>query len=126
MVFDTRFLRNPHYVTSLRPLTGLDDAVGRFVETDPDFPVFLDRVRALLDFVLPRFVREGKKYCTIAVGCTGGRHRSVHIVRLLAEHLNRADWRVSVVHRELPGPEAPFIGDYRGGAPVAALRAREA
>jgi UPF0042 nucleotide-binding protein len=126
MVFDARFLRNPHYVSALRPLTGLDDAVGRYVESDADFPAFLDRVRALLDFVLPRFVREGKKYCTVAVGCTGGRHRSVYIVRLLAEHLDRADWRVSVVHRELAGPEAPMVGGFRGGAPVAALRAQEA
>ncbi len=106
MVFDVRFLRNPHYVAALKPLTGLDQAVGAYVEADPDFVPFFGQVRDMLDFVLPRFVREGKKYCTVAVGCTGGRHRSVHVARKLAQHLNERNWCVSVVHRELSHGEA--------------------
>ncbi|MDA8248380.1 MAG: RNase adapter RapZ [Rhodospirillales bacterium] len=101
MVFDARFLRNPHYVAALRPYTGLDPAVGGYVEADPDFPAFLARLADLLGLVLPRFVEEGKKYATIAVGCTGGRHRSVHIVERLAARLSEAGWRVTTTHREL-------------------------
>jgi UPF0042 nucleotide-binding protein len=101
MVFDARFLRNPHYVEALRPLTGKDPAVGAYVEEDPDYRGFFDGVSGMLGLVLPRFVQEGKKYATIAVGCTGGRHRSVHIVEQLASHLNKAGWRVTTTHREL-------------------------
>jgi UPF0042 nucleotide-binding protein len=101
MVIDARFLRNPHYVTALRPLTGLDEPVGSHVEADPDFPAFFAKLRDLLELLVPRFVREGKKYCTVAVGCTGGRHRSVYVVRKLAQALERPDWTVSVTHREL-------------------------
>lgn len=101
MVFDARFLRNPHYVACLRPRTGLDPAVGAYVEADPDFPGFFARLADLLGLVLPRFVEEGKKYATIAIGCTGGRHRSVHIVEMLAKRLSEAGWRVTTTHREL-------------------------
>jgi UPF0042 nucleotide-binding protein len=113
MVFDARFLRNPHYVSALRPYTGLDPAVGAYVEADPDFPGFFDRLVDLLGLVLPRFVEEGKKYATIAIGCTGGRHRSVHIVERLATELSKAGWRVTTTHRELaragvaPAAQAP-------------------
>lgn len=101
MVFDARFLRNPHYVSELKPRTGQDPEVGAYVEADPDFPGFYAKVVDLLTLVLPRFVQEGKKYATIAVGCSGGRHRSVHIVERLALTLTEAGWRVSVTHREL-------------------------
>lgn len=101
LVFDARFLRNPHYDLNLRPLTGLDPAVGAYVEEDPDFAPFLGHVTSLLALLLPRFVREGKKYVTIGVGCTGGRHRSVHMVETLAKHLSGQGWRVSTRHREL-------------------------
>ncbi len=101
MVLDVRFLLNPHYVTVLKPKTGLDPDVGAYVESDPDYAVFFARVAQLIDLLLPRFVREGKKYATIAIGCTGGRHRSVHIVERLAAHLVNSNWRVTVVHREL-------------------------
>ena len=117
MVLDARFLRNPHYVPALRPLTGIDEAVGQYVEADPDFPAFFGKIRDLFDLLLPRFVREGKKYCTVAVGCTGGRHRSVHIVRRLAEELRRPEWAVSVVHRELQRS-----GTTTAGATVTAAR----
>lgn len=109
MVFDARFLRNPHYDPALRPRTGLDRDVASYIEADPDFVKFVSGLKALLALVLPRFVQEGKKYATIAVGCTGGRHRSVHIVELLALGLHtargneadRREWRVTVTHREL-------------------------
>lgn len=110
LVFDARFLRNPHYDPILRPRTGQDPEVGAYVEADPDFPRFFESISGLLDLVLPRFVQEGKKYATIAVGCTGGRHRSVLVVERLARHLRGGEtgvvpWRLSVVHRELARAE---------------------
>jgi len=101
LVFDARFLRNPFYDTALRPGTGLDPAVAAYVTADPDYTGFLDRLTDLLDLLLPRFLQEGKKYATIAVGCTGGRHRSVTVVEHLASHLTEAGWRVTATHREL-------------------------
>jgi RNase adapter protein RapZ len=113
LVFDARFLRNPHYDPTLRPKTGLDPEVGAYVEADPDFMNFFSRLVEFVELVLPRFVQEGKKYATITIGCTGGRHRSVHLIEKLANHLtSRAavqqtdtateiPWRVFVTHREL-------------------------
>jgi UPF0042 nucleotide-binding protein len=101
LVFDARFLRNPHYDPILRPSTGLEPAVGAYVEADPDFFTFFRQVRDLLALVLPRFVQEGKRYATVAVGCTGGRHRSVHIVEKLAADLAESGWRITRTHREL-------------------------
>jgi UPF0042 nucleotide-binding protein len=100
MVFDARFLRNPYYDEDLRPLTGLDAAVGAFIETDPDFAAYLAHIIGMVDFLLPRFVQEGKKYATIAIGCTGGQHRSVYLVERLAAHVGRSGWRVGINHRE--------------------------
>jgi UPF0042 nucleotide-binding protein len=101
MVFDARFLRNPHYDPELRPLTGMHPAVGAYVESDPDFAPFFAHIRGMVEFLLPRFVQEGKKYATIAIGCTGGQHRSVYLVERLALYLGRSGWRVGVTHREL-------------------------
>jgi UPF0042 nucleotide-binding protein len=107
LVFDARFLRNPHYDPILRPGTGLDRAVAAFIEADPAFFPFLDRVTDLLTLLLPRFVQEGKKYAGIAIGCTGGRHRSVHVTQCLALRVpelrpsGTPPWRVTVNHREL-------------------------
>lgn len=102
LVFDVRFLRNPHYDEALRPLSGRDEPVARHVEADPDFDRFWTALTALLDVVLPRQQAEGKSYLTIAVGCTGGRHRSVLLAEKtsawLAEHRGAA---VSVRHRDL-------------------------
>jgi UPF0042 nucleotide-binding protein len=105
LVFDARFLRNPHYDLTLRPSTGLTPAVGAYVEADPDFFIFFRQIRDLLALVLPRFVQEGKRYATVAVGCTGGRHRSVHIVEKMAADLAQAGWRVTRTHRELERPQ---------------------
>jgi len=101
LVFDARFLRNPHYDPILRPRTGMDPEVGAFVAADPDYPAFLDQLRGMIRLVLPRFVQEGKKYATIAVGCTGGRHRSVHLIETLAADIRAAGWNTLVTHREL-------------------------
>jgi UPF0042 nucleotide-binding protein len=100
LVFDARFLRNPYYDDALRPLTGLDAAVGMFIEQDPDFAAYYAQVSGLVDFLMPRFVQEGKKYATIAVGCTGGQHRSVYMIEKLAAHLSATGWRVGITHRE--------------------------
>ena len=101
LVFDARFLRNPHYDPILRPRTGLDPEVGAYVEADPDCGAFFGAITGLLALLLPRFVKEGKKYATIAIGCTGGRHRSVHLVERLAVQLRESGWRTNVMHREL-------------------------
>lgn len=115
MVFDARFLRNPHYDPILRPLTGMNPEVAAFVEADPDFNEFFTTMRALLALVLPRFVQEGKKYATIAVGCTGGRHRSVRIIEMLASALQAQrsegrSWRMLTLHRELTKDGVPANG----------------
>jgi UPF0042 nucleotide-binding protein len=107
LVIDVRFLRNPHYVDALRPLTGLDPAIGAFVASDPDYPLFFERLTQWLLPLLPRYDREGKMYLTIAIGCTGGRHRSVFVAEQLASALRRAGQRVETAHRELgPAPAA--------------------
>jgi UPF0042 nucleotide-binding protein len=101
LVFDARFLRNPHYDPILRRRTGLDASVGDYIAADPDYPAFLEQLRGLIRLVLPRFVQEGKKYATICVGCTGGRHRSVHLIETLATEIRAAGWNALVTHREL-------------------------
>jgi RNase adapter protein RapZ len=126
MVFDARFLLNPHYVDALRSCTGKDPAVGAYIEQDPDWRGFFERLTGLLGLVLPRFVQEGKKYATIAVGCTGGHHRSVYLVEQLASHLIQTGWRVTKTHRELLREEAASTqsqvpqGQARPAAPPAA------
>ncbi len=121
MVFDARFLRNPHYDPQLRPLTGSDPSVAAYVAADPDFATFFGQITAMLNLVLPRFVQEGKKYATIAVGCTGGRHRSVTIVERLANFLTDTGWRVSAAHRELTRESSiARAGNRRGGDTAAA------
>jgi len=87
LLFDARFLENPYYVPELRPLTGADDAVGAFIERDPAYAPFMEKLFDMLDFLLPRFIAEGKSQLTIGIGCTGGRHRSVFIGRKLHDHL---------------------------------------
>ncbi|GGB35286.1 RNase adapter RapZ [Tistrella bauzanensis] len=104
LVLDVRFLSNPHYDPLLRPLTGLDAAVGAHVAADPLFGAFFDRSLDLIRLLLPAYAREGKSYLTIAIGCTGGQHRSVFVTERLAEQLRRDGWRVTVRHRDLPEP----------------------
>lgn len=101
LVFDVRFLANPHYDDALRPLSGEDAAVGAFVAADPDFGGFLDHLKSILDVLLPRYEKEGKSYLTIAIGCTGGRHRSVYVARRLVELLENGGRKVTLHHRDL-------------------------
>lgn len=101
LVFDVRFLDNPHYQADLRPLTGLDPDVAGFIARDPGFAAFFDGLTGLLAPLLPRFRTEGKSYLTISIGCTGGQHRSVYVAERLAAWLREEGERVSVAHREL-------------------------
>ncbi len=119
MVFDVRFLRNPHYVPELRARTGLDADIGAYVAADEFFVPFFDRLTGMVELLLPRFAQEGKKYVSIAIGCTGGRHRSIYMVERLASHLansiaeRRVGWRLHVTHRELArdGLSATYLAD---------------
>jgi RNase adapter protein RapZ len=101
IVFDARFLRNPHYVPALEPQTGLDPEVGAYIAADQDFAGFFRELGRILESLLPRFEREGKSYLTIAIGCTGGRHRSVYLAERLAAWLGARGRAVSVRHRDL-------------------------
>ena len=100
LVFDVRFLRNPHYEDDLRPLTGRDKAVAEYVSQDPDFESIYQRIYDLISALLPRYEKEGKSYLTIAIGCTGGRHRSVFTVEKLSSDLAGAGYRVNMLHRD--------------------------
>ena len=101
LIFDVRFLDNPHYVPELRQLTGRDPAVAAHIERDPDLAPFLAGFWRLLEPLLPRYEQEGKTYLTIAIGCTGGRHRSVYVAERLAAQLGAAGLRVELAHRDL-------------------------
>lgn len=101
IVLDVRFLKNPFYDEKLRPLTGQDENVGKYIEADPDFDGFLTRLKDLLSPLLPRYREEGKAYLTIAVGCTGGRHRSVYVAGKLADFLGELGYDTSIRHRDL-------------------------
>lgn len=100
LVFDVRFLENPHFIPHLRPLTGLDPAVREFVLSSPEARELVDDMLTLLEHTLPRHEREGKAYLTIAIGCTGGRHRSVAIAEHVASALRQAR-EVAVAHRDI-------------------------
>jgi len=104
VVLDVRFLPNPHYVERLRPLSGRDEPVRRYVLDQPEAQQFLERAEALLRLMLAGFEREGKTYATLAIGCTGGRHRSVAIAEELARRID-GDWSARVRHRDLDRPE---------------------
>jgi len=101
LVFDARFLVNPHYDPGLRAKTGRDPAVGAAVAADPDFGAFLDGMLSMLAVLLPRYEKEGKSYLTIAIGCTGGRHRSVYVAEQLSERLASKGRHVHLTHRDV-------------------------
>ncbi len=101
MVLDCRFLRNPYWEATLRSLDGRDPRIQAFVREDPLFRDFFARLGELLEMLLPAYKAEGKAYFCVALGCTGGRHRSVVIGELLAGRLREAGWPVLLRHREL-------------------------
>ncbi|HVF74945.1 MAG TPA: RNase adapter RapZ [Acidimicrobiales bacterium] len=101
LVFDCRFLPNPHWVDELRPLTGLDEPVRDYVLGQPETDDFLERLDHLLELLLPAYRKEGKAYLSIAVGCTGGRHRSVVLAEELAKRVEAHGFKPSVSHRDV-------------------------
>jgi UPF0042 nucleotide-binding protein len=102
MVFDVRFLPNPHFVPEFRKLTGQDPKVAAYVRKFPQTKEFLSRVTELMLYLLPHYVEEGKSYLTVAFGCTGGQHRSVMMAEEMAKRLAKAGYQVKALHRDMP------------------------
>jgi RNase adapter protein RapZ len=102
LMFDVRFLPNPHFVPEFRPLTGRHPKVAKYIRSFPQTTEFIQRISDLLIYLLPHYIHEGKSYLTISFGCTGGQHRSVMIAEDVAEHLKKAGYRVKVAHRDSP------------------------
>jgi RNase adapter protein RapZ len=102
LVFDVRFLPNPHFVPEFRPLTGRHPRVAKYIRSFPQTQEFISRISDLLIYLLPHYIHEGKSYLTIAFGCTGGQHRSVMIAEEVGKCLHKAGYRVKVVHRDVP------------------------
>lgn len=100
LLIDVRFLPNPHYIDELRPQTGLDDEVYEYVMSQPDTELFYEKYTDLLDFLLPRYKLEGKASVTIAIGCTGGKHRSVALTERIAQKYEAAGYIVNRIHRD--------------------------
>jgi UPF0042 nucleotide-binding protein len=102
LVFDVRFLPNPHFVPEFRPLTGRHPKVAKYIRSFPQTTEFIQRISDLLVYLLPHYIHEGKSYLTIAFGCTGGQHRSVMIAEDVAKRLKKSSYRVKVGHRDSP------------------------
>ena len=116
LVFDMRFLRNPHWDEKLRPGTGLDADVSAYIVADPAYDAAMTQIEDLLLLLLPRYRAEGKAYVTIAFGCTGGRHRSVHVTERVAKRLRDAGFSPTVTHRDLgAAPQDSLEGAPRTG-----------
>jgi UPF0042 nucleotide-binding protein len=120
LVFDMRFLANPHWIDALRPLTGEDQAVQDYVASDPAWGVRMDQVEALATALIPRYWAAGKSYLTIAFGCTGGRHRSVAAAVEMAKRLHRAGFAPIVCHRDLASPPSDTIEGHPADMTIAA------
>ena len=101
LVMDVRFLKNPYFVPELKPRSGLDPEVRHYVLENPETPVFLDHFKSLLNFLIPLYKREGKSYLTIAIGCTGGRHRSVAVSSVLHEYILGTEQGATLFHRDI-------------------------
>ena len=102
LVFDVRFLPNPHFIPEFRPLTGRHPKVAGYIRQFPQTQEFIDRVSELLTYLLPHYIREGKSYLTVAFGCTGGQHRSVMIAEDVAKRLSKGGYNVKAQHRDSP------------------------
>ena len=101
LVFDVRFLPNPHFVPRLRPFSGKNPKVARYIRSFPQTGQFLRRIENLLAYLIPHYIGEGKSYLTVALGCTGGRHRSVMLAEVIRRSLKRRGYATKVVHRDL-------------------------
>ncbi len=101
LVFDVRFLPNPNYIPEFKPLSGLDPNVARYIRSFPQTTEFMDRITELLVYLLPHYIREGKSYLTISIGCTGGQHRSVMIAHEIYKRLKKAGHSVKESHRDV-------------------------
>lgn len=117
IVLDMRYLRNPHWVADLRPGTGRDADVSAYIAGDPAYAASMTQIETLLLTLLPRYRAEGKAYVTIALGCTGGRHRSVHVAERIAGRLHSEGFSPTVVHRDL----AAAPQDSLEGSPAASM-----
>jgi len=102
LMFDVRFLPNPHFLPEFRPLTGRHPKVAKYIRSFPQTTEFIQRISELLVYLLPHYIHEGKSYLTISFGCTGGQHRSVMIAEDVAKRLKTAGYRIKVVHRDSP------------------------
>jgi UPF0042 nucleotide-binding protein len=101
LLFDVRFLSNPHFVPGLREKTGQDSAIQEYLERQSEYGELIDRLVDLLSFLLPRYRRENRSYLSVAVGCTGGRHRSVAVAERLKERLDALSWPARLIHRDI-------------------------
>jgi len=101
LVFDVRFLPNPHFVPRLRRFTGKDPKVRRYIRSFPQTAEFLKRIEGLLIYLIPHYIQEGKSYLTIAIGCTGGKHRSVMLGEAIKKALEKHSYSAKVVHRDI-------------------------
>jgi len=102
LLFDVRFLPNPHFVPEFRPFTGRHPQVAKYIRSFPQTQEFIERISELLVYLIPHYVREGKSYLTIGFGCTGGQHRSVLIAEEVKKRLARSGYKVKVTHRDCP------------------------
>jgi RNase adapter protein RapZ len=133
LVFDVRFLTNPHYIPELKALDGRDPHVAAFVHKDVRAKQFQEKMTDLIRFSLPEYQQEGKAYLNIAIGCTGGKHRSVVLAEDLAEALREEDYRLVVIHRDAARERAQTEADLgreaeegQDSGPAVAAREREA
>ena len=119
LMFDMRFLRNPHWVDALRPKTGLDPEVAAYIREDPAYEDAVGRIEQLLATLLPRYAEGGKTYITVAFGCTGGKHRSVHVAARVAKYLQAAGFSPTLLHRNIESVPQESLEKHRPGGPKA-------
>lgn len=119
LMFDMRFLRNPHWDDMLRPKTGLDPDVAAYIQADPAYEEALSRIEDLLRMLLPRYAEGGKAYITVAFGCTGGKHRSVHVAERVARHLQDAGFSPTILHRNMETAPQDRLEKREPGGPKA-------
>jgi UPF0042 nucleotide-binding protein len=119
LMFDMRFLRNPHWDADLRPKTGHDAQVAAYIAADPAYDEAVGKIEDLLTTLLPRYSEGGKAYITVAFGCTGGKHRSVHVAERVAKHLQEAGFSPTILHRNIESTPQDGLEKRRPGGPKA-------